>query len=369
MQVNNVAIIGAGLLGRLLAWRLLEAGHKVSLYDKDDKSGQQSAAYAAAAMLAPITEVLDAEPEVYTHGIAGLSIWRQWVAELEAATAINISFAVKGSLLLSHRHDMGDYQRCVQRIRANPVVDQTSVESINNTELKALEAELATGFDKALYLQEEGSLDNWALLKALQKRIEDLGGQWFEHTAFEQVNDAVIAEHFFDFDKVLDCRGTAAKTDEKDLRGVRGEVIRVRASEVNLTRPVRLMHPRYKLYIAPKPNNEYVIGATEIESESEHAVTVRSSLELLSALYSVHKGFAEAEILAQLARCRPAYSDNMPKIEYSESGAKLIRINGLYRHGYLLSPVVVNETLSLFALENSTWPEIIQVTAQQGLTA
>ncbi|NRB37421.1 MAG: glycine oxidase ThiO [Pseudomonadales bacterium] len=355
----KVAIVGAGLLGRLLAWRLLEAGHKVSLYDKDDKAGTQSAAFVAAAMLAPITEVLDAEAEIYQHGIAGLSIWPQWIKTLEETTSVPISYAINGSFLVSHRNDSGDYQRCVQRIQAHTSVDQSSVDELNRTQLETLEPELAMSFDKALYLRDEGCIDNLALLKALEKRIVDLGGQWFEGQGFDHLTDTVISDSFTDFDTVLDCRGTAAKVDAADLRGVRGEVIRVHAPEVNLSRPVRLMHPRYKLYIAPKPNNEYVIGATQIESESEHPVTVRSSLELLSALYSVHKGFSEAEILTQYARCRPAFSDNMPKIETLGSEGKLIRINGLYRHGYLLAPVVVNETLALFNLAPSTWPEIV----------
>lgn len=365
----NIAIAGAGLLGRLLAWRLLEAGHAVSLYDKDVKAGQQSAAFVAAAMLAPITEVLDAETEVYTHGLAGLAIWPQWIDALERSTGVAIHCAIEGSLLVSHRQDMGDFQRCVQRIRAHEAVDQDSVSLLSSQQLSELEAELSTGFDKALYLKDEGCIDNLALLKALQLRIEALGGQWFENHAIEHLTPAIIEKDFAAFDKVLDCRGTAAKVDDKGLRGVRGEVIRVYAPDVNISRPVRLMHPRYKLYIAPKPGNEYVIGATQIESESEHGVTVRSSLELLSALYSVHKGFAEAEIISQSARCRPAYADNMPSIEHQGS---LIRINGLYRHGYLLSPVVVNETLSLFNIEASSWPEIVSGQTEQtkkGLTA
>ena len=362
----NIAIVGAGLLGRILAWRLLEAGHKVSLYDKDDKAGTQSAAFVAAAMLAPITEVLDAESEIYQHGIAGLSIWPQWIASLEETTGMLISYAINGSFLVSHRNDDGDFQHCIQRMRAHTSVDQSSIDILNREQLDKLEPELAMGFDKALYLRDEGCIDNLALLKALEKRIVDLGGQWFEHHRIDQLTDAVIAESFISFDAVLDCRGTAAKVDAADLRGVRGEVIRVHAPDVNLSRPVRLMHPRYKLYIAPKPNNEYVIGATQIESESEHPVTVRSALELLSALYSVHKGFSEAEILTQYARCRPAFSDNMPRIEKQN---KLIRINGLYRHGYLLAPVVVNETLALFNLAPSTWPEIVSALTQEDALA
>jgi len=104
-----------------------------------------------------------------------------------------------------------------------------------------------------------------------------------------------------------------------------------------------MLHPRYKIYIVPRPNNRYVIGATEIESEDKSPMSVRSSLELLSAVYSMHSGFAEARIVNMLTNCRPTLRDNLPKIEHS---TKMTRINGLYRHGYLLAPAVVEEALN-----------------------
>ena len=104
------------------------------------------------------------------------------------------------------------------------------------------------------------------------------------------------------------------------------------------------MHPRYKLYISPRAGNRYVIGATEIESESMKPVTVRSSLELMSALYSVHSGFAEATVLHAYAHCRPAMPDNLPEIKCADG---LLVVNGLYRHGYLLSPHVLESALAM----------------------
>jgi glycine oxidase len=104
-----------------------------------------------------------------------------------------------------------------------------------------------------------------------------------------------------------------------------------------------MLHPRYKIYIVPRPNNRYIIGATEIESEDKSPMSVRSSLELLSAVYSVHSGFAEARVVKSVTNCRPTLKDNLPSIEYHD---KLTRINGLYRHGYLLAPAIVEEALS-----------------------
>ena len=148
------------------------------------------------------------------------------------------------------------------------------------------------------------------------------------------------------YDYVFDCRGLGAKQAEPLLRGVRGEVARLYAPEVNLTRPIRLMHPRYPIYIAPKPNHQFVIGATEIESQDRGKVTVRSALELLSAAYTVHSGFAEGRIESLQSGLRPAFADNRPKV--TKQG-RVISINGLYRHGYLLAPKVVDDAVSLIA--------------------
>ena len=104
-----------------------------------------------------------------------------------------------------------------------------------------------------------------------------------------------------------------------------------------------MLHPRYKIYIVPRPNDRYIIGATEIESEDMSPMSVRSSLELLSAVYSMHSGFSEARIVNSVTNCRPALRDNLPKIEQSD---KMTCINGLYRHGYLLAPAVVEEALN-----------------------
>lgn len=351
----KIAILGAGLSGRLLAWQLLEHGHAVSLYDRDNGDGVQSAGIIAAAMLAPYSEILDAEPVVYQQGLEGFALWQLWAEQLLAATQIDIGLQLNGSVVVAHRNDIGDYQRFINRLSAHPSVNQAKVERVDRERLLELEPELAQRFDNACFLKEEGCLDNAALFTALAERIKQLGGEW--HSQCEIDLARFHDEHSAGNDWIIDCRGFGAQSSTPDLRGVRGEVLRVKAPEVNLTRPVRLMHPRYKLYIAPKPGQEYVIGATQIESSSEHAVSVRSSMELLSALYSVHPGFGEAEILSMTARCRPAFSNNLPRIERD---GQCLSVNGLYRHGYLLSPSVITQALFILGVGKvNVWSALV----------
>jgi glycine oxidase len=164
------------------------------------------------------------------------------------------------------------------------------------------------------------------------------------------------------FDWVIDCRGLGAKESwnkegkpSNDLRGIRGEVIRLYAPEVKLRRPTRLIHPRYPIYIAPKEDDVYVVGATEIESEDLSPMSLRSAMELLSATYTVHSGFAEARILEMATQCRPTLKDNLPEIRLDQKSteASLMMINGLYRHGFLISPAILDCALELLSTGNS----------------
>jgi glycine oxidase len=143
---------------------------------------------------------------------------------------------------------------------------------------------------------------------------------------------------------VFDCRGWAARDQLPDLRGVRGEMLRVRSRDVRLTRTVRFLHPRIPLYIVPRAAGEFMIGATMIESAERGAVTVRSALELLGAAYALHPAFGEAEILEMSAEVRPAFPDNEPRVEARDGR---IFINGMYRHGFLLAPALAERAVEL----------------------
>jgi glycine oxidase len=117
-------------------------------------------------------------------------------------------------------------------------------------------------------------------------------------------------------------------------------MIVVETRDVELRRPVRLLHPRWPLYIVPRDNHRFMIGATTIEAEDD-GVSVRSALELLSAAYAVHPAFGEARIVEIGAGLRPAFPDNLPRIRIE---GQRISVNGLYRHGFLLAPALAELT-------------------------
>ena len=98
---------------------------------------------------------------------------------------------------------------------------------------------------------------------------------------------------------------------------------------------MRLLHPRIPLYVVPREDGLFMVGATQIESAERSRVTVRSLIELLSAAYALHPAFGEAEVVEIGTDVRPAFPDNLPAVR--ERG-RVVHLNGLFRHGFLLSP-------------------------------
>jgi len=326
----------------------LRQGHKVSLFDKDSKDGTQSAAYAAAGLLTPLGESLHAERNIVEMGFASLKLWPELLATLEQYHY----FQRDGSIIVSHEQDQGDYLRFLRHLRQH--YPEHEAQQLNRQQLMELEPELGRSFNQGLYLPEEGQIGNRKLLTALMWQLQHEGVDWFENCLVDAIENheygcqVRVKDKKWEFDLTIDCRGIGAKPSNQttkaaplnQLRGVRGELFQLFAPGVNLSRPIRLMHPRYQLYIAPKTKGFYVVGATEIESDDLSPMTVRSALELLSAAYSVHPGFAEANIRQHISQLRPAFHDNQPSIRVRQS---LIQVNGLYRHGYLIAPAVLKQ--------------------------
>ena len=329
------AVLGAGLMGRLLAFTLAREGHAVEVYERGGADGGTSAAHVAAAMLAPLAESVEAEKLIVDLGLASLERWPELLASLPAP----VFFQRSGTVIVWHSQDRDQAAQFGRRLHRldDGLPPENRARELTGAEIAELEPGLGQRFPRGIYLPREGQLDNRALLTALGLALTESGvtPHWHGESSPEHVQA----------DWIVDCRGLGAKPDWQALRGVRGEVVRVHAPEVNLTRPVRLLHPRYPLYIAPKPDGVYVIGATQIESEDLSPTSVRSALELLSALYSVHPAFGEARILEMATQCRPALPDNKPEIRWA--GGKLIQINGLYRHGYLIAPAVLEAAMAL----------------------
>ncbi|MBN3819052.1 FAD-dependent oxidoreductase [Paraburkholderia sp. Se-20369] len=332
----DFAVLGGGLVGRLIAWRLAGDGHRVALYERGGADGERSAAWVAAASLAPLAGAASAELLITELGAASLARWPQWLAELPEP----VFFQQHGTLVVWHHADRAEAPLFERRVRANApagLLDGGFV-SLAGAQVDAAEPALAGRFARGLLLPREGQLDNRQALRAVAAGLAERGVDAHWHVAIDA--NSMPDAHF-----TIDCRGLGAKPVLPALRGIRGEVARVHAPGIGLTRPVRLLHPRYPLYIAPKQDDLYVIGATEVEGEDMSPVSVRSALELLSAAFSVHPAFGEARILELNAQCRPTLPDHRPALIWD--GAATLAVNGLYRHGFMIAPEVAHAAAAL----------------------
>jgi glycine oxidase len=378
MSALHIGIAGAGLAGRLLAWRLLRAGCRVSLLDGQGRSDLSSASMVAAAMLSPLAELAVSDDAVFALGQRSMALWPTWIAELagdsvahgagsrraglvapddsdqqrtakgcevsgEPPDGAPVYFRQNGTLVVAHAQDQASLEHFDRLLHYKlPAGQRAQVHRLDAAGLAEREPALAGRFQGGLYLEGEGQLANDQLMAALALEIDRLGGIWHEGQTVLAVHprQVICAGQSLTVDVAVDARGLGARAQMPALRGVRGEVLRVECRGVALQRPVRLMHPRYQLYVAPRPNHEFVVGATELESEDAGPVTVRSMLELASALHSLHPAFGEARVLRMTAALRPALDDHRPAL--AEHGG-VWHINGLYRHGYLCAPALVDD--------------------------
>ena len=351
-----IGIAGAGLLGRLLAWRLQRAGHRVLLADAHPIEQSPAAAFTAAGMVAPLSELVASERLVYELGMKSLALWPQWLALLDASEL----FTANGSLVVAHAHDRAELNQFQLDLRRRLGGESEQWRSLGQRQIAHLEPALAQ-FHQGVFLTSEGHLDNRRTLQKLLHRFQHDGGALAAPCPVE-FDNGQLCNHSADALRCfwpgdlpvhwIDVRGRWAKPALPGLRGVRGEVLRVQTRALTLQRPVRLMHPRYQLYIVPQPDHTFVIGATQIESEDLSPVSVQSTLELASALYTVHPAFGEARILESATNLRPALPDNLPTVR---GDGQVLAVNGLFRHGYLLAPALVEQVELLLARD--TWPE------------
>lgn len=316
----TVTVIGAGILGIWQALELARAGHRVQLVEASaaaDPFAATASRYAGA-MLAPDCEGEAAPDIVREHGHLGLQFWRRTYPHLVEA----------GTLVLAQARDRSELTRFARMTGGHTQLDGDAIGT--------LEPDLAGRFPAALFFADEAHMETPAAMRFL---LDAARGAGAEVVLGERVADPTKLEGI-----VVDCRGLSARDDLAGLRAVRGERVVVRARDVTLGRPVRLLHPRHPLYVVPWPGNVFMIGATVIESEDDGPATLRSALELMGIAYALHPGFGEAEILEFGAGLRPAFADNVPRV-MREQGGRVLRVNGAYRHGFLLAPVLAEITV------------------------
>jgi len=347
----HIAIAGAGLLGRLLALQLSQAGHRVEVFDSArdpgprETSGTEGAAWTAAGMLSPVAELDRGNEDVFRLGLRSCELWPEITRDLGVGTVCHFA----GSLMVAHRADAGAAQRVVGLLEAKADA-QHQPQALTVDALRALEPSVQ-GPSMAWLLPCEGYVEVHNTMLGLHAQGERQGVHWHWGAPVEHAEAGVLkvalqgGTESLRFDYVFDVRGVGARP-QLPVRGVRGEIFLLHAPDVDLSRPLRLMHPRHSVYVVPRPDHYFVVGASEIESEDRSPVSLRTTIELLSAAHSALPGLVEARVIHSESNLRPALPDNLPLLS-TEAGCT--RINGLYRHGWLLATALVEQALKEMA--------------------
>ncbi len=316
----RATVLGAGVAGLCVATELVARGCEVTVYDPSPRPGPHGCSWWAGGMLAPFCEGETAEQPVVRLGQEAAGWWEQQGVDVHR----------RGTIVLTLGRDRRELDRFARRVDRHERLDAAS--------LAALEPDLGGRFDRALHVSDEAHLDPRAALICLRDRLKKAGV-------------AFVAESGRATGPTFDCRGLAARDALQDLRGVKGEMAVLRSPDIHLSRPVRLLHPRFPLYVVPRADGLFMLGATQIESDDRRR-SVRSVLELLSAAYALNPAFGEAELVEIGADARPAFPDNLPRLTRR---GDTIHVNGLFRHGFLLAPALAR--MAVEATCDGTKPE------------
>ncbi len=312
--MTSVEVIGSGVVSLTAALELARRGCRVRLVTTSQGLDSDCCSWWAGGMLAPDCEMESAEPLIGELGRESMAFWQRTVATHSQAL-----------LVLAPRRDMADLERFARMTQG--------WRRLSGEEIARLEPDRGGRFRCGLLFETEGHLDPRRTLQHLWSLLQSEGAQLEtgRRLSRDELERSSIADWRFD------CRGLAARDSLADLRGVKGEMLLLRSSEISLSRPVRLSHPRFPLYIVPRDDDLFMVGATMIETEDSSRITARSLIELLSSAYALHPAFGEAEVVEIGVDARPTFPDNLPRLVQQ---GRCLHINGCYRHGFLLAPAL-----------------------------
>jgi glycine oxidase len=344
-QAVDVVVVGGGLIGTSIAWRLAQAGVAVAVV-----TGERTAAASqvAAGMLAPVSETTFTDQTLLPLNVASLRRYADFAAELESATSLPAG--LRQSPTLSVAYDADD----AARLRAfADFLDRTGLrcERLTGRDCRGHEPLLAPAIQAGLLVAEDWSCDNRLLLRALvaaarQAGVREVTG--FVHavtsldgrvTGVERADGSAIAAT-----QVVIANGAwaaqIAGVPVLPVRPVKGQILRLDPGRLTgPTLTVRAFTRGSEVYLVPRDGGrELVVGATVEELGFDHRVTAGGVYELLRDARTVLPLTAEYALTETAVGWRPGTPDNAPILGRCELDGLLLA-TGHYRNGVLLTPI------------------------------
>lgn len=310
----DVAVVGAGPMGLVTALMCARAGLKVAIYERQSDFSA-SPAWNGTGVLAPDSEADAADATIVDLGRRSIELWPTLAAGL----------TVNGALVLGNRRTptaLDDYSSFV-----------LNYDWVDEERIAFLEPSLAGVYSRGMFFAQAAHADPRILFNSL-KDVLEAGGI---RIRFDWVGtiESLQAE------RIVDTRGLGARDRFPELRAVTAEMAMVRSHKIELNRPVRLLHNRHSLYVTPRGQGVYVIGATTVDDD-RGGVSVRSAGELMMHAVSLLPAFADAEVLELRSGMMPVLMNGVPKVVV---GDRVIAVNGLFRYGWMVAPAIAEDLL------------------------
>ena len=368
-KTSDVVIIGGGVIGLSIAWRAATAGLSVIVVEESPGRG---ASWAAAGLLAPITEVHHGEEQVLQLGVASLEMYPSFVAELEDLTGASVAYRSQGTLIVAPNADdfaaLGDLYKLQQELG---LVSR----ALKRRDARSLEPSLAPAFRAAWLIEGDHQIDNRALADALGAACRMSGVQMITDVAVaidvtsDRARGVKLASNStVACDRVVlaaGCWSSAIDGIPDDVRPpvrpVKGQLLYLRgpADPPLIAHNVRGLD----VYLVPRRDGRIVVGATVEEQGFDTTVTAAAVYQLLRDAYELVPGLGELELLECVAGLRPGSPDNAPML--GESGLEgLLVATGHYRSGILLTPLTA-ETMTELLVTGRTPARIQPVSPQR----
>jgi len=344
----RVIVVGAGIIGRSVAWRLSQRGTSVTVVDPDPS---RSAACVAAGMLAPVTEAHFGEDDLLQLNLESAGRWPRFAAELGGEAKADVGYVESGTLLVAR--DLND-GRELERVSAYLESRGWAVEPLDARSLRRREPALGVSARRGFWVADDHQVNPRATLAALASSGAQRGVVEVRAAAVAVGSHRVelAGGRVLDADAVVACTGwRTSDLLAVPLRPVKGQVIRLGTTRraVLPTHVIRGLD----VYVVPRPDGEIVVGATSEEVGPDRIVTAAGVRTLLEEARRLLPGIDEAPLLECAAGLRPATPDGAPVLD-TVDGVHVA--TGHHRNGVLLAPVTADAVTA--AVCDGTWPEL-----------
>jgi glycine oxidase len=345
----RVAIIGAGVIGLAVGWRLARRGAQVTIFDRSAAGG--GASHAAAGMLAATMEAEPGEEALVELGRASHARWVAFAAELLDATGIDVELRTEGTLIVAVTAD--DRAHLMHHLALQQKLE-LPVEWLTASEVRRREPHLATTIAGAVLCAQDHQVDNRRVVAALLEAARLSGVTIHEHRAIAEIMIAAGAAtgvaledgQQIAADVVVLAAGAwsrgiggLAADFRPPVRPVKGQMLALRMDPAAPLINHVICAPG--VYLVPRRDGRLLAGATVEERGFDASLTAGAVLTLLESAWRVVPSIEELPIHEMWVGHRPGSRDDAPILGAGPISG-LIYATGHHRNGILLTPITAD---------------------------